>query len=194
MCNLPELRRMVWTWSTLLGLLLPPLALLPASAAATGLEIAPPPPPAPPAHLVRELLEEDAKRALINERLSNASKAAAAGETDHLPLPTARPPRANESGVPAAESPEPTAIHQPVTRLKGIVGVGGRLSAIVSVDGKEAIYRSGQPLPAIGHDSGLRLVRIAAPCVEFSAERNATTRRISACLNEAQHEVSAQSH
>lgn len=154
------------------------------SAESATLQIAPAVPPAPPAHLVRELLEEDAQRALVNERLSHASNAHAApgiATVSPTPVVNAGSFEAGNSDSNVLAVPVKSA---PPVRLKGIVGVGMQLSAIVNIDGQDAIYRAGQALPALGPDRGLRLVKIATPCAKFTDTRHDTETHISACLNE----------
>ncbi|MBJ7264160.1 MAG: hypothetical protein JHC61_10725 [Burkholderiaceae bacterium] len=154
------------------------------SAESTAPHIAPDVPPAPPAHLVRELLEEDARRALINERLSHASSAPAA-----LGIATASPTLTVNAGLfEAGNSDSDVAVapvkSAPSVRLKSIVGVGTQLSAIVNIDGQDVVYRAGQTQPALGPDKGLRLVKIATPCARFSDTRQDTATPLSVCLNE----------
>lgn len=170
-------------WSLLFGLLSSLAAPLSAAAQSATEHVVPAPPPAPPAHLVRELLEEDAQRALATERRSGSMQGTAA-----LPA-TATLPATVSASPPPAPAPAPTksAVN---ARLKGIVGVGGQLSAIVQIDGQDVLYRAGQPLPAAGRDSGLRLVKIVTPCAQLVDHRHDTETEtdtetsISVCLNE----------
>ncbi|MDH0090895.1 hypothetical protein N7373_05495 [Achromobacter mucicolens] len=181
MFNLARPRRACWP--LLFGLLTGLAAPLLAAAQSAAEHIVPVPPPAPPAHLVRELLEEDAQRALATERRSGSMQGTAA-----LPAGANLPATVSASSPPAP-APAPT---KPTVnaRLKGIVGVGGQLSAIVQIDGQDVLYRAGQPLPATGRDTGLRLVKIATPCVQFVDHRHDTETEtdtetsISVCLNE----------
>ena len=178
MSNPANVRYMPWlaVISLALGFLLP----FAVSAESATLQIAPAVPPAPPAHMVRELLEADAQRALVNERLSHASSAnAASGITTVSPTSVASASSFETGNVPAVQV-KPA----PPVRLKGIVGVGMQLSAIVNIDGQDVIYRAGQALPALGPDKGLRLVKIATPCAKFTDTRHDTETHISACLNE----------
>ncbi|MFY2007028.1 hypothetical protein ACOTCS_24700 [Achromobacter xylosoxidans] len=164
-------------WPMLFGLLTSVAAPLSAAAQSATDHVVPAPPPAPPAHLVRELLEEDAQRALATERRSGAIQGTAA-------LPTAvNLPATVNAPSPPAPAPIPTK-SKPNARLKGIVGVGGHLAAIVHIDGQDLLYRTGQPLPATGRDTSLRLVKIATPCAQFVDHRHDTETTISVCLNE----------
>jgi len=152
------------------------------SAESANLQGVPTPPPAPPTHLVRELLEEDAQRALINERLSHAPKAhAASGITPVSLAPTVS---TNTSASAFEPGPAPTVPSVSAVRLKGIVGVGTQLSALVNIEGQDVLYRAGQALPAMGPDKGLRLVKIASPCIKFTDIRHDTQTPLSVCLNE----------
>jgi hypothetical protein len=131
---------------------------------------------------VRELFEEDAKRALVNERLSHAPKAHAAADImDASPAPVSSA-SSFEMGNSAGNVPAVPLKPAPMVRLKGIVGVGMQLSAIVTIDGQDTVYRAGQALPALGPDKGLRLVKIAMPCARFTDTRYDTETHISACL------------
>ncbi|MDQ2148117.1 hypothetical protein RBI22_05315 [Alcaligenaceae bacterium C4P045] len=152
---------------------------LPSFAQSAMEQVVPLPPPAPPAHLVRELLEEDAQRALVTERRSGAIQGSAVLKQS-MKLPASVSESASDSSAPVASPPRP-AVN---ARLKGIVGVGGKLSTIVTIDGQDMLYRAGQRLPATGRDIGLRLVKIATPCAQFVDERHDTGTTISVCLNE----------
>lgn len=172
-------------WPLLFGLLTSLATPLSATAQSAAEHVVPAPPPAPPAHLLRELLEEDAQRALATERRSGSMQGTAA-----LPAAANLPATVGASSSPApAPAPTKPAVN---ARLKGIVGVDGQLSAIVQIDGQDVVYRAGQPLPATGRDTGLRLVKIATPCAQFvdhrhesepESETDAET-AISVCLNE----------
>ena len=171
-------------WLSFMGLAIGFSLPFAVSAESATLQIATAVPPAPPAHLVRELLEEDARRALVNERLSHASNAHAAPG-----IATVSPTPAVNAGSFEAGNSDSNVLAVPVkpappVRLKGIVGVGMQLSAIVNIDGQDVIYRAGQALPALGPDRGLRLVKIATPCAKFTDTRHDTETHISACLNE----------
>lgn len=169
-------------WLSFVGLAVGFLLPFTVSAESTTLKIAPDVPQAPPAHMVRELLEEDARRALVNERLSHASSAnAASGNTTVGPTLAISTFEASNSTPNLPAVPVKPAS---VVRLKGIVGVGMQLSAIVSLDGQDVVYRAGQALPALGPDRGLRLVKIATPCATFTDTRHDPETPISACLNE----------
>lgn len=164
------------------GLLVSLAMLSAAKAESLNLQVVPPAPPAPPTHLVRELLEEDAQRALLNERLNHAPKAPVApGITPVSLAPTVS---TNTSASAFEPGPAPTVPSVSVVRLKGIVGVGTQLSAIVNIEGQDVLYRAGQALPAMGPDKGLRLVRIASPCIKFTDIRHDTKTPLSVCLNE----------
>ena len=172
--------------SAVFGLLAAPVLPMTTSAESINLQVVPAPPPAPPAHLVRELLEEDAGRALANERLAQghaASTRASVSATNQLQVTTAAP---DSNPGDSSEPVEPPKPRPRAARLKGIVGVSGSISAIVDVDGRDVMYRAGQRLPAMGHDPGLRLVKIATPCAIFIDNRHETEKQtqISVCLNE----------
>ena len=90
------------------------------SAESATLHLAPDVPPAPPAHLVRELLEEDARRALINERLSHASSVnPASGSTTVGPTLAIS---ALETGNSNPNSPAVPVKSAPSVRLKALSG------------------------------------------------------------------------
>lgn len=181
MYNHADRRRPTPFWPMFFGLLVGWTLPLAVSAESSNLAVAPAPPPAPPAHLVRELLEQDARRALLNEQMADISKSGSARSPSSTTLPEMA--RANGPDEPIEAPAKPTE-QATATRLKAIVGVDGKLSAIVEVDGRAVVYRAGQALPAGGHDGGLRLVRIAAPCVELADPRHEPEARLSACLNE----------
>jgi hypothetical protein len=167
-------------WLTLMGLVIGFSLPFAVSAESANLQGVPTPPPAPPTHLVRELLEEDAQRALLNERLNHAPKAPVApGITPVSLAPTVSTYTSAFEPGPAPPVPSVSTV-----RLKGIVGVGGQLSAIVNIEGQDVLYRAGQALPAMGPDKGLRLVRIASPCIQFTDIRHDTQKPLSVCLNE----------
>lgn len=165
-------------WLTLMGLAIGFSLPFAVSAESANLQVVPTPPPAPPTHLVRELLEEDAQRALLNERLNHAPKAHVAPGTATVSLAPAASTSAFEPGS------APTISSVSAVRLKGIVGVGGQLSAVVHIEGQDVVYRAGQALPALGPDKGLRLVRIASPCAQFTDIRHDPKTPLSVCLNE----------
>ncbi|WP_427183756.1 hypothetical protein ACL598_19020 [Bordetella bronchialis] len=146
---------------------------------ASNLDVPPSPPAAPESRLVRELLEVDAQRALDAERRIRQDARQVANVPGHLPAPSAASaPTASTSPTPNAPPASPK--EAPIPRLKGIVGVGGRLSAIVTADGQDTIYRDGLAAPFAGRDPGLRLVRIASPCADFLDTRN---RSLAICVN-----------
>lgn len=170
-------------WPLLFGLLTSLAAPLSAAAQSATEHVVPAPPPAPPAHLVRELLEEDAQRALATERRSSAPQVNSPATAVSLPPTLAAALPSDPASGPTSPGATPT---KPTVnaRLKGIVGVGGKLSAIVQIDGQDVLYRAGQPLPATGRETGLRLVKIATPCAQFVDHRHETETPISVCLNE----------
>ncbi|OZI26055.1 hypothetical protein CAL26_01495 [Bordetella genomosp. 9] len=156
------------------------LALLYAGYAhASNLDVPPAPPAAPESRLVRELLEVDAQRALDAEKRIRQDARQVANVPAHSPFPSAASaPTASASPTPNAPPSSPK--EAPIPRLKGIVGVGGRLSAIVTADGQDTIYRAGRAAPFAGRDPGLRLMRIASPCADFLDTRN---RAVAICVN-----------
>src|SRR5690606_28120579 len=166
MYNHADRRQPTPFWPIFLGLLVGWTLPLAVSAESSNLAVAPAPPPAPPAHLVRELLEQDARRALLTEQMADRSKSGSA----RSPLSTALPEmvRANVPDEPI-DAPAKPAIPATVTRSKATVGVAASLSAIVEVDGRKVVYRAGQALPAGGDDDGPRRARIDAPTVALAA-------------------------
>lgn len=145
--------------------------------------IAPAAPSAPPAHLVRELLEEDAQRALLNERVTAAppTNPEISGRNQQ---PDADGGMATRAAGAAATTSVPLDWKANPIRLKTIMGVGRRLSALINVEGKDALYRSGQQRAVSGVDGGWRLLQIAPPCVELANPSTEADRRVQACLNE----------
>ncbi|KAG0767290.1 hypothetical protein G6F22_017676 [Rhizopus arrhizus] len=140
-------------------------------AQADNLLVAPEAPTAPPSHLVRELLEHDAKQALALEHLK--SKTSLAGS----PVAAASAPADTGLGGSAAAS-QPQ--HIPA-RLVAILGVGNRLAAHVQLGGRQAIYLSGTAAPISGPSNDLRLLEIATPCATFLSRTEAT---LPYCLDE----------
>ncbi|ARP82899.1 hypothetical protein CAL12_20165 [Bordetella genomosp. 8] len=146
---------------------------------ASNLDVPPAPPAAPESRLVRELLEVDAQRALDAERRIRQDARPVANVPGHLPAPSAASaPTASASPTPNAPPASPK--EAPIPRLKGIVGVGRRLSAIVTADGQDTLYRDGLAVPFAGRDPGLRLVRIASPCADFLDTQK---RSLAICVN-----------
>lgn len=144
-------------------------------AQADKLSVAPEAPAAPPSHLVRELLEHDARQALAIER--DKSKTAFAGSP-----PTAAPSTATA----LADADQPTAISasppkQRLARLVAIVGVGGRLAAHLQVDSRQAVYLTGKGTPVTGAGQGMRLLEISPPCATFLSQQEET---FTYCLDE----------
>ncbi|ANN73219.1 hypothetical protein BAU08_19380 [Bordetella bronchialis] len=128
---------------------------------------------------MRELLEVDAQRALDAERRIRQDARQVTNVPTHSPSPSATSaPTVSASPTPTAPPPSPK--EAAIPRLKGIVGVGGRLSAVVTADGQDTIYRDGLAVPFAGRDPGLRLVRIASPCADFLDTRN---RSLAICVN-----------
>jgi len=119
------------------------------------------PPPAPTTQYVRDLLVIDAAAALKEE----ADKA---GHDRYWTMPHSAYPV--PSAATARHDKDETHVASPqrsVMRLKAILGVGSRLSALVDVQGRELVYRSGRAAPVSGPDTGLRLIKITVPCAEF---------------------------
>ncbi|MBB1597484.1 hypothetical protein [Achromobacter sp. UMC46] len=137
--------------------------------------VAPEAPPAPPSHLVRELLEHDAKQALALER--SKSKTAFAGSPLGAPPPAATAPADAEQAAQASASPP----KQLLVRLIAIVGVGGRLAAHLQVDNRQAVYLNGKAAPVTGAGQGMRLLEISPPCATFLSQAEET---LTYCLDE----------
>ena len=121
--------------------------------------IAPAPAPAPVSRLVKEILELDARRALLIEQRDNPNAASLGA----LPMGAGQPP-AGVSEAAAAQSPG-----QSAQRLLAIAGVGRDLSAVVASAGQRWVFRAGHAAPIAGPAAGaaLRLVRIDTPCAVF---------------------------
>ena len=98
------------------------------------LSVAPEAPAAPPSHLVRELLEHDAKQALAIERSKN--KTALASSSPAAPPAIGITPADPEQATAASASPS----KQRLARLIAIVGVGGHLAAHLQLDNRQAVY------------------------------------------------------
>lgn len=183
MFNRADPRRTSRTHAIALALLIAPCVSLATTEETPPPAIAPTALAAPPAHLVRELLEEDAQRALVNERITAAtqsgagSAAAAAPPLASFGMTTATDGTAQATPGPRPRSAEPL-------RLKNIVGVGRRLSALVNIEGHDALYRVGHARAVSGDDSGWRLLQITPPCVELADPSTEVDRRVRACLNE----------
>jgi len=134
----------------LCALLLPSLA-----AASSGL--VPDIPPAPPAQVVRELLELDARRALATE-LAKSLPA--------LPsvAPVREPPGESTAAPEAADAQGPAA----TVLLRGIYGLGPHLQVEMGIGNRRVVYRAGQPTPIAGDGLGFRLANVALPCVALT--------------------------
>ncbi len=131
--------------------------------------IVPSPPPAPPSHLVRQLLELDARQALAEER-SKVKSPIPMSPLGEMPL----------SADPATtETPAPP--KAPTARLLAIVGVGKRLVAHIQVGERQAAYLGGTASRIAGPDLGLSSLNISPPCATFSIrDQDASTY----CLDE----------
>lgn len=147
----------VWAWAARLALTIASAMPIVCGAQASTPDIAPKAPPAPVSELIRQLLEEDAKRALAQER-SKAMTQAAQSTIITAPAGIA------ETSAPPASTPGPGR-----GRLLAISGVGARLLVKVQNDGHEASYMSGFASPVAGVDLGLRLkeISISPPCATF---------------------------
>lgn len=145
------------------------------SAQSDNLSVAPEAPAAPPSHLVRELLEHDAKQALAIER--EKSKTAFAGSPLAVPSVTGiTPADAEQAAAPSASPPK-----QRLARLIAIVGVGRHLAAHVQLENRQAVYLTGKAAPVKGAGQGLRLLEISPPCATFLSQEEET---FTYCLDE----------
>lgn len=133
------------------------LGMIATSSQAQGNEQAslPAPPPAPPSHLVRQLLEHDARQALAHEM----AKSKATNSTT--------PFGSDVIGTQATTQEPATAPKPPAARLLAIVGVGNRLVAHIQVGSRQAGYLAGEGKRVAGPDLGIGLVRISPPCATF---------------------------
>ncbi|KNE27073.1 MULTISPECIES: hypothetical protein [Achromobacter] len=139
------------------------------------LSVAPEAPAAPPSHLVRELLEHDAKQALAIERSKN--KTALASSSLAAPPAIGITPADPEQATAASASPS----KQRLARLIAIVGVGGHLAAHLQLDNRQAVYVTGKAAPATGAGQGMRLLEISPPCATFLSQEEET---FTYCLDE----------
>lgn len=128
--------------------------------------IAPAPAPAPVSRLVKEILELDARRALLIEQRDNPNAASLGA----LPMGAGQPP----AGVSEAAAAQPPG--QSAQRLLAIAGVGRNLSAIVASAGQRWVFRAGHAAPIAGPAAGLRLVRIDTPCAVFRSAPDTAAR------------------
>lgn len=120
--------------------------------------------------LVRDMLDIDARRALITERQAASGNMLPAGS---LPSVTGQfQVQPADSQVPARAAAMP--------RLTGIAGVGTRLTAFIEAEGQKTHYVSGRAAPASGPDLGLRLHRIKSPCAYFEDQSGSA---VTLCLN-----------
>ncbi len=161
----PRLRVAICAAAIGLGLLSPAITLAQAESQA----IVPSPPPSPPSHLVRQLLELDARQALAEERAKVKS-----------PIPTnpfgETPLNADPATTETQAPPKP-----PTARLLAIVGVGKRLVAHIQVGERQAAYLGGSTSRIAGPDLGLSTLEISPPCATFSIrDQDASTY----CLDE----------
>ncbi len=128
-------------------------------------------PPAPAGQAVSELLMMDARRALAAEHARHMPQAQA---------PAAGLPHARET--PYASPPAVAA--RPAPLLASIYGVGNRLHAQVVIDGRQALFASGQARSIGGEPTPWRLKRIAPPCVDLESEKNGVMRLCTAKTEE----------
>ena len=70
----------------------------------------------------------------------------------------------------------PSAAARPAPLLASIYGVGNRLHAQVVIDGRQALFASGQARSIGGEPTPWRLKRIAPPCVDLESEKNGAMR------------------
>lgn len=137
------------------------------------LQVAPPPPPAPPSATVNQLLQEDARRALAQEQRRSIEMGFSADSLAPL-----AGPHAADRGMPSSTAaPRPAAASS--VRLLAIVGVGNQLRAHVDAHGQRLTYQSGRASPLVGDGAGMRLMRIAPPCVHLASADGAP---VQACL------------
>lgn len=120
--------------------------------------------------LVRDMLDIDARRALITERQAASGNMLPAGS---LPSVT------GQFQGQQADSPTPDSTAA-MPCLTGIAGVGARLTAIIQVEGQQTHYVSGRADPATGPDLGLKLRRIKTPCAFFEDQSGSA---VTLCLN-----------
>jgi len=147
------------------GWLLLALALLPPSVHAHSTALLLPPPPSPAMQYVRDLLVLDAAAALNAEavKVEMGSPRHLAAHPPGYFLSTEFASSSLSDDKQAQSTPQP----QRDVRLKAIVGVGQRLSAMLEIDGQTMVYRTGRDKPISGIDNGVRLIKISAPCVEL---------------------------
>lgn len=138
-------------------------------AQASSADVAPKAPDAPVSGLIRQLLEEDAKHALDQERRKAMTLAT---QSSSVTAPTAI---AGPASLPSS-TPGPGR-----GRLLAIAGVGSRLLVKIQNDGSQAAYLSGVASPVSGPDLGLRLQDISPPCATFLDQAQESVRY---CINE----------
>lgn len=138
-------------------------------AQASSVDVAPKAPDAPVSGLIRQLLEEDAKHALDQER-RKAKTQALQSTTITAPAGLA------DTTAPPSSTPAPRR-----GRLLAIAGVGARLIVNIQNDGHQAAYLSGFAAPVSGADLGLRLQEISPPCATFLDQAQESVRY---CINE----------
>lgn len=112
--------------------------------------------PQPAVQMVQELLEQEAARALAEEKRKSTAE----------PLGVALSSTPAGAAVPQAADPS-TPAPAPVPRLLAITGVGSQLGVAVDVGGRRAQYRAGSEKPIAGSDLGLLLQNIVPPCASF---------------------------
>lgn len=127
--------------------------------------IAPAPPLAPVSRLVKEILELDARRALLVEQRESTS----------VP-PLGLMPLGGQASATANEPSTAQPSDQPAAQMQAIVGVGRELSAIVVRSTDRWVFRVGHPSPVSGPDTDLQLVRIETPCAVFRKAPQASAR------------------
>ncbi len=138
-------------------------------AQASSLDVAPKAPDAPVSGLIRQLLEEDAKHALDQERRKARTQAT---QSTAITAP---------ADIAGTTSPPSSAPAPGRGRLLAIAGVGARLLVKIQNDGRQAAYLSGFAAPVSGADLGLRLQEISPPCATFLDQAQESVRY---CINE----------
>lgn len=101
---------------------------------------------------VRQLIQEDARRALAAARGQNEPDIATAPAPVPIPAPTMQVPR--------------VAPHEDMVELLALYGVEPHLTALVSINGRNAEYRTWGPKPQ-ARASGYELVAVVGDCIEL---------------------------